>query len=318
MNVVYIKHFDNGKKYIGITKHFEKRMKEHERAMDNLLVHNAMRKHKHYTEIVFESEDYNDVLEMEKIIIQNFIDLGYNLGDGLYNMTLGGEGTLGCINHADVVGNNNPMFGKTHTDEVKNKLRLLHLGKKLSEETKNKISLSIRGENNPMYGKTHTEDVKRKLSFIKRKENLSKETLQKYKDSAKRGANNHNSHSLSYYENNPTDRATFKTTCKNQGWVFEEFKELYSGMKIKSGHKKFYYIHMGENYKKEIDYTHELHKPFKYYETHSIQRSNFINICKNNNWDINDFNQILDKTLLTSTGRKYNLYFYTQSKIKKL
>lgn len=277
MNVVYIKHFDNGKKYIGITKHFEKRMKEHERAMDNLLVHNAMRKHKHYTEIVFESEDYNDVLEMEKIIIQNFIDLGYNLGDGLYNMTLGGEGTLGCINHADVVGNNNPMFGKTHT-----------------------------------------EDVKRKLSFIKRKENLSKETLQKYKDSAKRGANNHNSHSLSYYENNPTDRATFKTTCKNQGWVFEEFKELYSGMKIKSGHKKFYYIHMGENYKKEIDYTHELHKPFKYYETHSIQRSNFINICKNNNWDINDFNQILDKTLLTSTGRKYNLYFYTQSKIKKL
>lgn len=178
-NVVYIKHFDNGKMYVGITKHFEKRMKEHERAKDNLLVHNAMKKHKHYTEIVFKSECYEDILEMEKIIIQNFIDLGYTLGDGLYNMTLGGEGTLGCINHANVSGKNNPMYGKTHKDDVKEKLRQYHLGRPVSEKTKRKLSISLFGINNPMYGKTHTEEVKKKLSVIKRKENLSEETLQK-------------------------------------------------------------------------------------------------------------------------------------------
>ena len=82
MNVVYIKHFENGKKYVGITNNFERRMDRHEkdaRYGSTLPVHRAMRKYSHETEIVFESECYDDVLKYEQIIIQNFKDLGYEL-----------------------------------------------------------------------------------------------------------------------------------------------------------------------------------------------------------------------------------------------
>lgn len=95
-NVVYIKHFDNGAKYVGITKSFNKRMYQHNRvsksgSCDHLPLYRAMKKHKHYTEIVFWSEDYSDILKMEKIIIRNFKDLGIEL----YNLTDGGEGICG-------------------------------------------------------------------------------------------------------------------------------------------------------------------------------------------------------------------------------
>lgn len=40
------------------------------------------------------------------------------------------------------------MKGKRHTSEAKQKNRLAHLGKVMSEETRKKISLKLRGENN--------------------------------------------------------------------------------------------------------------------------------------------------------------------------
>lgn len=81
-----------------------------------------------------------------------------------YNITKGGEGCLGVSNkgiiftkehkenisknHADVNGDKNPMYGKTHTDEVKEKLRLINLGKKHTELTKLKMSEKRKGEGN--------------------------------------------------------------------------------------------------------------------------------------------------------------------------
>jgi NUMOD3 motif len=87
-------------------------------------------------------------------------------------------------------GEKNPMFNKTHTVETREKLRKLSLGKKMSQESIDKIvkklkgmkrsneakrnlSLSKMGEKNPFYGKvgneipfygkTHSEEVKKKL-----------------------------------------------------------------------------------------------------------------------------------------------------------
>jgi len=51
-------------------------------------------------------------------------------------------------------GKNTWMKGKKHSEESKEKNRQNHLGKKLSEKTKKKISISTKGENNPMYGKS--------------------------------------------------------------------------------------------------------------------------------------------------------------------
>lgn len=54
--------------------------------------------------------------------------------------------------HKPLKGENNPMYGKYHT-----------------QETKNKMSEALKGENHPMYGKHHTEETRKKLSKIKSK-----------------------------------------------------------------------------------------------------------------------------------------------------
>lgn len=70
-------------------------------------------------------------------------------------------------------GEKNGMYGKTHTEEVRQKMSQLKKGntyckgKKLSDETKQKLS-NIRknnytGEDNPFFGKHHTDETKEKI-----------------------------------------------------------------------------------------------------------------------------------------------------------
>lgn len=61
----------------------------------------------------------------------------------------------------------------------------------------------------------------------------------KYKIS---GQNNYNSKPKSYYKDNPVVKSVFKTTCKKQGWNFEDFDEVWSGDRTKCYHKKYFYI----------------------------------------------------------------------------
>ena len=72
-----------------------------------------------------------------------------------------------------------PAKGRKHTVEAKEKNRLAHLGKKLSEETKNKISSSLIG----ISKKPMSEETKRKVSEAKKgvKLNLSDEQREKRK-----------------------------------------------------------------------------------------------------------------------------------------
>ena len=103
----------------------------------------------------------------------------------------------------DVSGENNPMFGKTHSEETKKKLSdkrghnkrydvtdkhreifsKTHKGKIVSDETKKLISKSKKGkntgENNPMFGKTHSEETKKKLSELNKGKTHSEETKKK-------------------------------------------------------------------------------------------------------------------------------------------
>lgn len=67
----------------------------------------------------------------------------------------------------------NGMYGKTHTEEVKQRLSQIHKGKvyrsgfKLSDEQKAKISERAKkrtGDKNPFYGKTHSEQTRKKIS----------------------------------------------------------------------------------------------------------------------------------------------------------
>lgn len=77
-----------------------------------------------------------------------------------------------------ITGENNPMFGKTHSIEARRKISENHAdvsgehnpiyGKSRSNETKQKLSElrkgKFTGEDNPFYGKKHTEEAKQKMS----------------------------------------------------------------------------------------------------------------------------------------------------------
>lgn len=73
---------------------------------------------------------------------------------------------LGLTGLTDNKGENNGMFGKTHSDETK---------AKFSEQRKGKL----KGENNGMFGKTHTKEVKEKLSKFRTGTKQSSETIEK-------------------------------------------------------------------------------------------------------------------------------------------
>lgn len=64
---------------------------------------------------------------------------------------------------AKMKGKNNPMYGKHHTTEAKEKNRQSHLGKRHTAETIARISASVKGENHPMYGKDHKPEAKAKI-----------------------------------------------------------------------------------------------------------------------------------------------------------
>lgn len=73
------------------------------------------------------------------------------LNNSIYNLELveHNEHTLNHNKEKKIIfiGENNPFYGKHHTDE-----------------TKRKISETHKGENNHFYGKRHTEETKRKIS----------------------------------------------------------------------------------------------------------------------------------------------------------
>ena len=60
-------------------------------------------------------------------------------------------------NHREQSGENNPMYGRTGEQSPM-------YGKHHTEETRKKISESLKGQKHPMYGKHHTEETRKKLS----------------------------------------------------------------------------------------------------------------------------------------------------------
>lgn len=59
---------------------------------------------------------------------------------------------------------NNPMFGKHHSEETKRKISEKATGREHSEEAKQKMSMQRMGENNAMYGQTHTQEARKKIA----------------------------------------------------------------------------------------------------------------------------------------------------------
>lgn len=184
----------NGHVYIGVTKKsLNARVSSHKSSANRgskYAFHMALIKHG-FDNFIWDIID-NPTTEEEMFLseikyIKEYRDAGFSL----YNMTDGGE------TPNPMFGSKNGMFGKTHSDEVKNKLRdsIIGLswedrfgvevasklkqqlvsrliGHKNSEETIQKMKESsywknnghlIVGENNPNFGKKWDENKKNKL-----------------------------------------------------------------------------------------------------------------------------------------------------------
>lgn len=75
-----------------------------------------------------------------------------------------------------MTGENNPFYGRTHTEESKAKIRIKKIGLYPSEETIEKIREATKGKNNPFYGKKHSSEAREKISASAKKRQASKET----------------------------------------------------------------------------------------------------------------------------------------------
>ena len=104
-------------------------------------------------------EDKLNEREIFWISFFNSYHNGYNLtqgGDGMPKGYKHSEETRKKMSehHADVSGENHPMYGKHHSEEWKRKMR----------GENNPFYGSLAGKNNPMYGKKHSEETRKKLS----------------------------------------------------------------------------------------------------------------------------------------------------------
>lgn len=97
-------------------------------------------------EVLYTNLDENEAKTIEIDLICYFESNNPKYG---YNMTLGGEG----------------MLGYSHSKETKNKLRLIHLGRHMSEDSREILRNKFSGVNNPSYGKVGSKNPRSKKIF---------------------------------------------------------------------------------------------------------------------------------------------------------
>lgn len=93
-------------------------------------------------EIIANNLTEQEAKNFEKILISKLQSNNSKFG---YNITAGGDGACGVSRY----GEDNPFYGKHHSEETKNIMRENHY--------------DAFGENNPFYGKQHSEDTKQKI-----------------------------------------------------------------------------------------------------------------------------------------------------------
>ncbi len=197
--VYFIKNIIDGKMYIGSSKHIEKRLREH---IGNLNNNKHCNRHLQFAwnkygennfrfGIIEETDDDSNFrIKKEQECIDYFETSnqlkGYNLAHargGVYHIT---DATKEKIRKAHtgkkmpekyvkelsarMSGSGNPFYGRTHKKESKEKMSASHKGKKLSEETKQKLK-KCGGT------KYYTAETYKKLSLANRGENSSSSIL---------------------------------------------------------------------------------------------------------------------------------------------
>jgi group I intron endonuclease len=176
-----------GKIYIGITMNEpNKRWRNGKGYSYNVHFMNAINKYgwnNFIHEVMFTNISKSFAKKMEQKLIELYNSNNPQYG---YNLTIGGDTNI------PLVGEKNGMYGRTHTQEIKDRLKKQALerykdktnhpmyGTHRTEETKQKLSKAhkgkcageknyfygkdMSGENHPMFGKSLTEEHRKKIS----------------------------------------------------------------------------------------------------------------------------------------------------------
>lgn len=164
----------NGKKYVGITKRgYKARFVEHVSSAtcgSRTILHNAIRKYgrENFDLQLLESDvDESIIGEREQYYIALY-NTYYKYRKG-YNMTIGGNGTIG-YQFTDEVKQRMSLAntGRKYSDERNEKIRQAMIGRKYLPEWRVALSKSrigkCSGEKNAFYGKHHTQRTKSIIS----------------------------------------------------------------------------------------------------------------------------------------------------------
>jgi group I intron endonuclease len=125
----------------------------------NIHWHRTVAKFGYQVNILAKWDTENEAFDHEKFLISCFKSLKVKL----VNMTNGGEGSAGYrwTNEQkaafDITGEKNPMFGKRHSQEAKDKIAAKATGRKLSEQTKAKLSSALK---NRKFSESHLEKLR--------------------------------------------------------------------------------------------------------------------------------------------------------------
>ncbi len=146
----------NNKIYIGSSIHVNKRFSEHKYSLGNNChynkhLQNAWNKYgeENFSFSIVEQVDGDE--SILKAAEQKWIDYyeSYKLDKG-YNVDRYVSGKCRIV-----------------SEETKEKIRMKHIGKKASEETKRKFSSQRKGKLNAFYGRTHTIEAREKMRKAK-------------------------------------------------------------------------------------------------------------------------------------------------------
>jgi len=209
--IIYKATFSNGKCYIGqTTRGLSSRKRDHitSAGTENVAFHNAINKYGKEDlvwEVIDTANSIEELNEKEFFWIDYYNSYTHLENSNGYNMTLGGNSTLGWIptdetkekiskaNTGNFAGEKNNQYGKTgelstwwgrkHTEEEKRKISESNKGKIISSETREKISKSNKGKTK---GVPKAQSHRDKISLAKMGHSVSDETRRKISETHKK------------------------------------------------------------------------------------------------------------------------------------
>lgn len=172
---VYMHTSPSGKKYIGITSqnphkrwdngngYLRKKdgVKYDQPAMANAIIKYPDWKNQWRHEILFDNLNENDAKKYEQDLITKYKTTDSRFG---YNITCGGDGHAGHSLSEETKKKISESVKKSMTPEVINQMRDAALHRPtISEEARRKISEANSGDKHPLWGKHHSDETKEKI-----------------------------------------------------------------------------------------------------------------------------------------------------------